>query len=229
MTSLPSPVLRKVAAGNGQEFLTLQATIIGQMLEPECRRFLLVDLAQVVADSFHLQPATLRIDHCPGSQVVERRAPQHGLLAAGVHGDVAADARGIRRGRVTGKDAAGFFGALHDTTRDHAGPGADRRVGFSHAWQRDFRHRAHVEQLLGVDDDRARRQGYRATGVTRAAAARDDRQAELDATAHQQRNLGFGIGRQHDKRIFDTPVGSIGDMRDTRQAVKADVVLARMA
>jgi hypothetical protein len=69
--------------------------------------FLLVDLAEVVVEAFDLQPVAVRRDHLPPGQVVERGAPQHGLLAAGVHGDVAADARGAGRGRVDGEHAAG--------------------------------------------------------------------------------------------------------------------------
>jgi hypothetical protein len=53
-----------------------------------------VDLAEVVIDAVDLQPVAVRIDHLPPGQVVERRAPQHGLLATGIHGDVAADAGG---------------------------------------------------------------------------------------------------------------------------------------
>jgi len=48
----------------------------------------------------HFQPLGLRRHHAPAGQVVQRGAPQHGLFAAGVHGDVAADARGLGRRRV---------------------------------------------------------------------------------------------------------------------------------
>ena len=38
-------------------------------------------------------------------------------------------------------------------------------------------------------------------------------------------HLGLGVGRQHDERVLDAPVGGVGDVRDARQAVELDVVL----
>ena len=89
----------------------------------------------------------------------------------------------------------------------------------------DF-NRPQIDQLFGVDHHRQRIQRYRAAGVAGAAAARNDGQAQLDARTHQWRHFCFRVRRQHDKRIFDAPVGGIGDMRDPRQSVKTDVVLA---
>ena len=37
-------------------------------------------------------------------------------------------------------------------------------------------------------------------------------------------HLALGIGGEHDKGILDSPVGGVGDMRDTGQAVELDVV-----
>jgi hypothetical protein len=51
-----------------------------------------VDLAEVVLLAGHFQHVPAGIDHPPPGQIVERRSPEHGFLAAGVHGDVAADA-----------------------------------------------------------------------------------------------------------------------------------------
>ena len=42
-------------------------------------------------------------------------------------------------------------------------------------------------------------------------------------------HLGLGVGRQHDEGVLDAPVGGVGDVRDARQAVELDVVLARCA
>ena len=64
-----------------------------------------------------------------------------------------------------------------------------------------------------------------AAGVAGAAAARNDRQAELDAAGDQAGHLGLGVGREDDERILDAPVGRVGDVRDARQAVELDVVL----
>ena len=49
--------------------------------------------------------------------------------------------------------------------------------------------------------------------------------AEFDAVTHQVRNLGFGVGRQHQEGQIDTPVGGIRDVRDPRIRIEADIVL----
>ena len=66
------------------------------------------------------------VDH-PPPQVVERGAPQHGLLAARVHCDVAADARCVERGRIDREHVAGRFRRLGHAARDDARAGEDRR------------------------------------------------------------------------------------------------------
>jgi hypothetical protein len=38
------------------------------------------------------EPLALRIDHAPPGEVIQRSAPEHRLLAAGIHGDIAANA-----------------------------------------------------------------------------------------------------------------------------------------
>ena len=62
-----------------------------------------------VTSSHSAAGVTIRHD----SEVVERRAPQHRLLAAGVHRDVAADARRVRRRRIAREDEAGRLGGVH--------------------------------------------------------------------------------------------------------------------
>jgi hypothetical protein len=94
-----------------------------------------VDLAQVVVQARHLQPLGVGRDHAPAGQVVQRGAPQHGLLAAGVHGDVAAHAAGFGRGGVDGEDVAGALGGVGHALRDDAGFGVDGGHGFGHAGQ----------------------------------------------------------------------------------------------
>ena len=93
------------------------------------------------------------------------------------------------------------------------------------ARQRDVLDLGHRLELLGVDDRARPGQRHRAAGVAGAAAARDDGQAELDAARDQAGHLGLGVGREHDERILDAPVGRVGDVRDARQAVELDVVL----
>src|SRR4030095_4318155 len=45
------------------------------------------------------------------------------------------------------------------------------------------------------------------------------------APMHEASHCGLGVGVQHDERVFDAPVGRVGDVRDTRQPVELDVVL----
>ena len=104
----------------------------------------------------------------------------------------------------------------------------DRRHWLGHFRQRGLLDRAERFELLGVDHRRERRERNRAAGVARAAAARNDRQPELDARAHQRRNLAFAVRREHDERIFDAPVGRVGHVRDARERIEADVVGARV-
>jgi hypothetical protein len=120
-------------ARHGEDLLAERG--VGQAVEAaqaEAHGLLLVDLAEVVVEALDLQPVAVGRDHLPPRQVVERGAPQHGLLAAGVHGDVAADAGGARRGRVDREHAAGERRRLGDALGDHAGAGADGGVGLGH-------------------------------------------------------------------------------------------------
>lgn len=50
---------------------------------------------------------------------------------------------------------------------------------------------------------------------------------ELEERAHEGRDLLLAVGREDDERILDAPVGGVGDVRDARKAVEADVVLDR--
>ncbi len=205
--------LAEGAARDGQHLFAHHGSAVAQVLDAKCDRLLLVDLAQIVVDPLHLQPRALRVHHPPRSQVVERRPPQHGLFATGIHGDVAADAGGIGRGRVAGEDAAGRFRPLDGTAGDDTGTGKQGGIRLRQSGQQRFNRRAHVDELFGIDDRRARRKRHGAPGIAGAAAARDDGQLELDQPAHQRGNLLLGIGRQHDEGILDPPVGGIRHVR----------------
>ena len=183
-----------------------------------------VNLAQVVVESHHLEPLGLGRHHAPGRQVVERRAPQHRLLATRIHRDVAADAAGLGRGRIHREHEASALGRIRHALGHDTGLGPDRGHRVIDARQDDQLDLGHRFELLGVDHRAAPGQRNRTTGVAGAAAARDDRQAQLDTALHQRRHLGLGIGRQHDERIFHAPIGCIGHMRDARQRVELDVV-----
>src|SRR5690606_12926602 len=124
-----------------------------------------VDLAQVVADADDVQPVAFGIDHAPGGQVVEGGAPEHGLLAASVHGDVAARTGGIGRGRVDGEHETGRFGGIGNAAGDDAGTRVDGGNGFCHTRQLDVLHRRESVKFFGVDDGRAPGEGNGAAGV----------------------------------------------------------------
>ena len=92
------------------------------------------------------------------------------------------------------------------------------------AGQRDHFNFSHGLQLFGIDHSRLPGQRNRAAGVTRAAATRHDGQPQVDAALDQARHFNFSVRRQHHKRIFNPPIGCVGDVRYARQAVKFNVV-----
>ena len=79
-------------------------------------------------------------------------------------------------------------------------------------------------KFLGVDHGRHRGQRHCATGITRAAATRDDRETKLDTRGHQWGHFFFGIGVQHHKWIFNAPVRGIGHVGYAGEAIKLDIV-----
>jgi hypothetical protein len=151
------------------------------------------------------------------------------LLAARVHGDVAADAGGVGRRRVDGEHETGPLGGLRDFLRHDAGAGLDGRVVAVHARQAGQLDLAHGDQFFRVDDGRHRRQRNRAARVAGAAAARDDGQSKLDAALDQAGHLVLGVRDHDDERILDAPVGGVGHVRSAVHAVEADVALVRVA
>ena len=80
-------------------------------------------------------------------------------------------------------------------------------------------------QFFGVDDCAFPTERNSATGVAGATATRHDGQTQIDAGFDQFGHFGFGIGRQHHKRVFNPPIGGVGDMRHTAHGIKADVVV----
>ena len=55
-------------------------------------------------------------------------------------------------------------------------------------------------QLFRIDDRAHRIQRHGAAGITRAAAARDNRQIQLNQRAHQGRDFRFRVGIDDDKK-----------------------------
>ena len=188
-----------------------------------------MDLAQVVIEPLDLQPVAVGGHHAPGNQIIERRAPQHRLLAAGVHGDVAADGRGILGGRVHREHVAVALGVFPHPARHHAGAGAQRRHRPVHAGQLlqvDF---SQGFELFRIDHGTVAVQRHRAAVVAGPAAARNDRQPKRDAGPHDIAGLLFRVRADHHAGHLHAPVGGVGGMGDARQAAEVDVIAARDA
>ncbi len=119
------------------------------------RRLDVVDLAAVVVEAADLQPVAVAVDHAPPGQIVDRRAPQHGLLAAGVHGDVAADAGGIGRGRID-REHQSAASRRRPATRRVTTPASEKIVGTARVSPGSgmLLDGAQALELLGVDDRR---------------------------------------------------------------------------
>ena len=188
-----------------------------------------VDLAHVVVHADHVQPFGIGRDHAPAGQVVERRAPQNRFFAARVHGDVAANARGLGRSRVHRKDKTAALGRIGHTLGHHTGFGVDGRNLVRDARQVDHFDLGHGFELFGVDDRALPSQRNRAARVTRAAAPGHDGQAQIDTAFDQPGHFDLRVRRQHHKGVFHAPVGRIGHMAHAREAVELDVVFGRQA
>ena len=186
-----------------------------------------MDLSEIVIAACHLEPVGIGRHHPPRDEVVERRAPQHRLLPARVHRDVAADARRVGGGGIDGEDEACRLRRVHHPLRDDPGAAVDRRNGAAAVADRNALDRREPLELFGVDDRASRRQRNRAARVPGASAAWNDREAELDATLDESAHLVFGIRAEHDERILDAPVGGVGHVRDARKAAERDVVRMR--
>ena len=195
--------------------------------EAEARARGVVDAAAVVPDALHVEPLAVGGDHAPGSEVVQCRAPQHGLLAARVHRDVAADARGVRGRGIAREHEARGFGRLHRALGDHSRAAADHRHFLGESRQHAPLDGIQGLELLGVHHRGEAVQRDRPARVAGAAAARDDGEAELHQRAHQRSALLLGVGTNDDEGILDAPVRGVGHMRDAREAVEGDVVAAR--
>ena len=189
----------------------------------------IMDLAHVVTDALDLQPLRIRRHHAPAGQVVQSGAPEHGFFTPCVHGDVAAYAGGLGRGRVHRKHKPGALSRIGHALRDDARLAPDGGHFTIHTRQSAHLHRAQGFELFGVDDHALPGQRHRAAGVAGAAAAWNDGQLQVDTAFDQPRHFLFTVGREHHKRVFHTPVGGIGHMRHPAQAIKLDVAGRRQA
>src|SRR3569623_1457167 len=174
------------------------AVRLGRMrpFELEARHRRIVDLAQVVIVARDFQPVADRIDRAPASQIVECRAPQYFLLAAGVHRDIAADTGRLGRSRIDRKYEAGLFRRIGHALGHHAGTGIHRRVFASDSRQNRHFDRPQVLELFGINDGRHRRERHGAAGIAGAAAARYDGQAQFDTRLPSAGHLLLANRRQ---------------------------------
>ena len=225
---LAQALLAKTAARNIQSLGPRQGSAVGgEITQFERGQFRVMDLAQVVVDTCHFHPGGLGCHHAPGHQVVQRRAPQHGLFAAGVHGDVAADTGSLGRCRVYCEHESGSLSGVGHSLRDHAGFGPDGGNRLGEAWKVHQGDLAHRFQLLGIDDCALPGQRTRATGVTCATAARDHGQSKINTSLNQARHFGLGVRCEHHERVLNAPVRRVGNVRHTAQAIELDVVFGR--
>ena len=151
----------------------------------------IVDLAQVVADANHFKPLGIGSHHPPADQIVQGRAPQHGLFAACIHGDVAADARRFGGGRVDRKDQSGGFSGIGHPLGHNARLGMHCGDLHIQAGQAHHLHRPQGFEFFSVDDRAVPGQRNRAAGISGTTAARDDGQSQLDASLDQGGHFGL--------------------------------------
>ena len=223
---LAQAFLAELVAWDVQSFGAHQGLAVGlQVLQLKAGHLGVVDLAQVVVQSGDFQPLRIGRHHAPAGQVVQRRAPEHRLFTARIHGDIAANAGGLDRGGIDREHKTAALGRIGHALGHHTSLRPDGGHQMVDAGQRDHLHLGHLLQLLSVDDSTAPAQRNGATGVAGAAAARHDGQAQADTGLDQHGHFLLGIWGQHHKRVFHPPVGRVGHMAHAREAVKLDVVL----
>ena len=223
---LAKPLFAKGLAGYDQLLSADRCLAIGlEIRQRERRRLHVMDLAHAVAHAGHFQPFSLRRHHAPAGQVVECGTPQHGLLAACIHGNIAAHAGGLGRGRVYGENKTTPLSGIGHALRHDTGFSPHRGHRVVHAGQREHLDLGHGFEFFGIDDSRFPGQGNRTAGVAGAAAPGNDGQPQINTALDQARHFFFRVRGQHHEGVLDAPVGGIGHMRHARQAVKLDVVL----
>ena len=188
----------------------------------------IMNLAEVVLQPFHGHPQTIRRNHLPRHQIVQCRTPQYGLLATRIHGDVAANAASVRRGRIHREHQIFSFRRFHYAPGHHARTAMDGTGGLIQAGQLQRFHGKRI-QFFRIDNSGSFVQRNCAAGITGAASARDDSQFEFDTGTHQRCNFRLAVRSENHEWIFHTPVGCVGHMRDTRQSIELDIVAPRDA
>ena len=176
-------------------------------------------------ESLDFHPVAVGRNHAVTGDVVNGCAPEHRLFAAGIFGDIAADGGAVCTGRVYGENVivkrGGFCYAPSYRAAARVDHGHKSQVAFG---QVNLMCTADRIELFCIDHRTHLSHRHGTSCVSGAAAARNDHQAELNAGAYQRWNFSFAVGGDHHKRIFDTQVRGVGDMRGTHERVKTNVV-----
>ena len=139
-----------------------------------------MDFAEIVAHALDAQPFALRVDHLPVGEVVQRRPPQYGFFAARVHRHIAAHAGRVGGSRIDGEHQTRLMRGFFHSPRDHARAAMDNRMLAVQARQLDKFDAAMLVKLFRIDDRAVCIQRHGAAGITRATAARNNDQIQLD-------------------------------------------------
>ena len=230
VTSLPRPSLRKAWPGISRRARCARASCRRRRSAAarSVRDIGVVDLARGCGPAARpraTRPRGVTMRHA--GQVVERGAPQHGLLAAGVHRDVAADAARPRprsgRPRTRGRPRSAASITRWVTTpasvadRGHRLPDAGQLAA--------TRPRSCASSFSVLMTALLPGQRHRAAGVAGAAAARDDGQAELDAARAPAPAISASLSGVSTTNGYSTRQSVASVTCETRaQAVELDVV-----
>ena len=156
---LAQPGPAKTRAGDLEPFTTQLARprrglapVLPDQLEAGNRH--LVNPTEVVFQPRHLEPVAFGIDHPPPGEIVDRGAVQHGLLAAGVHRDIAANAGSVGRGRIDREHASGALGGLRHAPRHDAGLGQHGGHRTVQAGQQELLDAAAAFEFLRIEHGR---------------------------------------------------------------------------
>lgn len=142
--------------------------------------FFVVDFAEIVAHAFDTQPFALRVNHVPVGEVVQGSTPQYGFFTARIHRHITTHAGRVGGSRIDGEHQARLMRGFFHPPRNHARAAPDNRMSAVQACQLNVFDAAMLVEFFGIDDCAVCVQRYRAAGITRTAAARDNDQIQLD-------------------------------------------------
>ncbi|KAJ0346182.1 hypothetical protein COL154_013899 [Colletotrichum chrysophilum] len=89
--------------------------------------FDVVDLAQIVIQTFYFHPGCFWGHHAPRHQVIQRGSPHDGFFTTGVHRYITTDSGGILRSRINSEYQPVTISKIGNTTRHHTRFSANSR------------------------------------------------------------------------------------------------------